>query len=445
MEETHHVVIVGGGFGGLYAARGLKRAPVRVTLVDRRNFHLFQPLLYQVALGWLSPANIASPLRVILSRQKNAKVLMKSAVGVDVHARRLVLEDFELPYDTLILAAGSSHHYFGNEQWEVFAPGLKTVEDATEIRRRILLAFENAESSAALGRERGQLTFVIVGGGPTGLELAGALAELVRDTLRSDFRDIRQEDVRIILLEALDRILPMYPENISGKAAGYLGALGVEVQTGCFVTGVDPERVTIRCGGREETIPTRTVLWGAGVQASCLGKSVAEAAGADVDKNGRLIVEPDLTLPGHPEIIVLGDMAHFSHQGGKPLPGLAAVAMQQGRYAARMVRARLRGEKAGPFHYRDYGSMATIGRGAAVADLKWFHVTGYPAWLLWLFTHLMKLVGFENRLLVFLQWAWYYLTRNRTACLITGEVNDVCMEGGESRQAGTGARGTTKG
>jgi NADH dehydrogenase len=420
MTASHHVVIVGGGFGGLYAAKSLKRAPVQVTLLDRRNFHLFQPLLYQVATGGLSPANIAAPLRAVLRLQRNTRVLLAEATDVDVVRRRLVLSDGEIGYDTLIVATGARHHYFGHPEWESAAPGLKTVEDATEIRRRVLLAYETAEREPDPALRRALLTFVVVGGGPTGVELAGTLAELARHTLHQDFRDIDPATARIILMEAADRVLPPYPPKLSAKASQALVRLGVTVRTNAVVTDVQAEAVTVRSGDATEILPCRTVLWAAGVQASPLGAILARATGAALDRAGRITVQSDLSLPGRPEIFVIGDLANFTHQGGKPLPGVAPVAMQQGQYVARLIEARLRGQTLPPFRYRDYGNMATIGRNAAVADFGWLRLSGYLAWLAWLFIHVLKLIEFENRILVLFQWGWNYLTRNRSARLITG-------------------------
>ncbi len=417
----HQVVIIGGGFGGLYAAQSLKRAPVQVTLLDRRNFHLFQPLLYQVATGGLSPANIAAPLRRVLSKQGNVRVLLAEAIDIDVINRRVVLSDGEVSYDILIVAAGARHHYFGNEQWEKLAPGLKTIEDATDIRRRILLAFEAAERESDSEKLRAWLTFVIVGAGPTGVELAGALSEIANDTLKHDFRTINPAEATILLLEAANRVLPPYPPNLSASAKASLARLGVAVRTGVVVTGIEPDAVTIRVGDQSESIPTRTVLWAAGVQASPLGRILANATGAPLDGAGRVTVEPDLSLPGHPEIFVIGDMCNFSHQTGRALPGVAPVAMQQGRYIANLIQRRLHSESMPSFRYNDKGNMATIGRAAAVVDLHWLRFSGYLAWLAWLFVHLINIVEFENRLLVMLQWAWNYFTRNRAARLITGE------------------------
>lgn len=419
--ERHRVVILGGGFGGLSAAHGLKNAPVEVTLLDRCNYHLFQPLLYQVATGSLSPANIAAPLRQILRRQKNTKVLLAEAVDIDNTNRRVILSDGEVPYDTLIVATGSTHQYFGHDEWEKFAPGLKTVEDATAMRRRILLAFEAAEREPDPAKLKAWMTFVIVGGGPTGAELAGALGEIAHDTLTHDFRDIDPSRTQIILVEGTDRALPTYPPNLSEAARKMLVRLGVTVRTGAMVTEVKADSVTIREGDRTESIPTRTVLWAAGVLASPLGSILSKKAGAPVDKLGRVLVNPDLSVAGHPEIFVIGDLANFSHQTGKPLPGVAQPAIQQGRYVGKVIRARLQNKKLSPFHYFDKGNLATIGRGAAVADLNWLQISGLPAWLIWIFIHLLYIVQFQNRLLVLLQWAWLYITFDRSARLITGE------------------------
>jgi NADH dehydrogenase len=420
MADTHHVVVIGGGFGGLYAVKSLKRARVRITLVDRRNFHLFQPLLYQVATGGLSPANIAAPLRAVLKRQKNTEVLLAEAVDFDVSNRRVLLNDGVVPYDTLILATGTRHHYFGHGEWEKDAPALKTIEDATEIRRRILVAFEAAEREPDPKRRRALLTFVVVGGGPTGVELAGAIGELAHHTLRGNFHHINPADACILLLEGTDRILPTYPPELSTKAARALARLGVTVRTGAFVTEVQPEAVTVRSDQTSERIPAHTTLWAAGVEASSLGRILAKATGAPLDRAGRIVVQADLSLPGHPEIFVIGDLANYSHQTGKPLPGVAPVAMQQGRYVADLIQRRLRGETLPPFHYKDRGSMATIGLGAAVVDLGWLRFSGFFAWLTWLFVHLINLIEFGNRVLVLMQWAGNCLTRNRSARLITG-------------------------
>jgi NADH dehydrogenase len=421
MEKLHHVVIVGGGFGGLYAAKKLRRAPVRVTLLDRRNFHLFQPLLYQVATGGLSPANIAAPLRAVLRWQKNVQVLLAEVVDVDVANRRVHLSDGTMDYDTLIVATGARHHYFGNDHWENLAPGLKTIEDATEIRRRILLAFEAAEREPDPDKRRAWMTFVVVGAGPTGVELAGTLGELAHHTLRGNFQSIDPKDAQILLIEGTDRVLPPYVPKLSAKAAAALARLGVTVRTNTVVTDIQPDEVTLRRGDTKECIATHTVLWAAGVQASPLGSRLAQATGAALDRAGRVIVQPDLSLPGHPEIFVIGDLAHYSHQTGKPLPGVAPVAIQQGRHVADLIQRRLGGKTLPPFRYKDYGSMATIGRAAAVADFGWLRISGFLAWLAWLFVHLMYLIEFGNRILVLMQWAGNYMTRNRSARLITGE------------------------
>ncbi|HEY8504142.1 MAG TPA: NAD(P)/FAD-dependent oxidoreductase, partial [Gemmataceae bacterium] len=403
----HRVVIVGGGFGGLYAARSMRRMPVEVTLIDRRNFHLFQPLLYQVATGGLSPANIAAPLRSLLKRQKNARVIMGEVTGFDVAGREVVLADgTRVGYDNLVVAAGSTHHYFGHPEWEKLAPGLKTVEDATEIRRRVLSAFEAAERSPDPQQQRRLLTFVVVGAGPTGVEMAGAISELARHTLRRDFRRIDPARARILLVEGVDRVLPPFPEKLSRRAQEALEGMGVEVWTNSLVTDLQPEYVLIKRDGREERAETHTVVWAAGVKASPLGKALAEATGCELDRAGRVIVEEDLTVPGHPEIFVIGDLASAKYPDGKtPLPGVAPVAMQQGRYVAGVIDKRLRGRTVHRFRYWDKGTMATIGRARAVVDLYWLRFSGFFAWLTWLFVHILYLVQFQNRLLVLTQWA----------------------------------------
>ncbi len=420
-SSPHHVVLVGAGFGGLYAAKALKRAPIELTVIDRRNFHLFQPLLYQVATGGLSPGEIASPVRHVLRRHSNTRVWMAEVRDIDVQKRCLALDESEIFYDTLILASGSHHHYFGHDEWAPLAPGLKTIEDATEMRGRILAAFEHAELEPDPDERRALLTFVIVGAGPTGVELAGALAEIANDTLRHDFRSINPAHARILLLEGTDRVLPAFPPDLGAAAERDLVKLGVRCRTGTTVTDLNAGGVTVRTGNGVEFIPSKTVLWAAGVQASNLGQILAERAGAPLDRSGRLIVQPDLTVPGHPEIFAIGDLANFSHQTGKPLPGVAPVAMAEGRYVARAIQARLRGERPPPFHYRDKGTLATIGRNKAVADFGRLHITGFPAWITWLFVHLMYLVEFDNRLLVLIEWIYDYITKNRGARLITGE------------------------
>ncbi len=420
MDSQRRVVIIGGGFGGLNAARSLRRAPVDVTLVDRRNYHLFQPLLYQVATGGLSPANISATLRSIFKRQKNTRVLLAEVCDFDLVQRKVILTDGELPYDWLIVASGSSHSYFGHDQWAELAPGLKTIENATEIRRRIFLAFEAAERETDAERIREWLTFVVVGGGPTGVELAGTLAEIAKDTLRNEFRSIDPSHARVVLVEGGSRVLQAYPPELSGKAQRQLEQLGVVVRTGSLVTDVGPDRVTVRSGERADLIPTRTVLWSAGVKASPLGARLAEAAKIETDRVGRVPVGPNLSVPGFPEVFVIGDLAHCPGEDGQPLAGVAPVAMQQGHYVAERIRGQANGGSVRPFTYHDRGTMATIGRRHAVAWIGGFQFAGYPAWLLWLFVHLMYIVGFQNRVLVLLQWAWNFVTWNRAARLITG-------------------------
>lgn len=421
MEPVHRVVVVGGGFGGLHTVQSLKRSPVQVTLVDRRNFHLFQPLLYQVATGALSPANIAAPLRGILRRQRNAEVVLGEVVDFALDRKELILTDGRIPFDSLIVAAGSRYNYFGHEEWEPRAPALKTVEDATSIRGRILRAFEEAERETDPEQRRRWLTFVIVGAGPTGVEMAGALAEVANHTLRNDFRHINPSEARIIIVDAVDRVLSNYPESLSQKAVDALETLGITVWTKCLVTNVAPEAVMLRTGDRQETIPARTVIWAAGVRTTPLAKALADASGAETDRIGRVTVQSDLSLPGHPDVFVIGDMAHCRGEDGQPLPGVAPVAIQQGKYVARLIHARLQGQTLPAFRYRDLGTMAAIGRSQAVVNLKWLKTNGVLAWLIWLFVHLMQLVEFQNRVLVFMQWAWNYFTLNRSARLITGE------------------------
>jgi NADH dehydrogenase len=420
----HRVVIIGGGFGGLYAARSLGKADIDLTLIDRRNFHLFQPLLYQVATGALSPGEIAAPLRYVLNRQKNTRVLLGEVVDIQAAAREVILSDDSLiSYDTLIVATGSTHHYFGHPEWATLAPGLKTIEDATEIRTRVLLAFERAERESDPDKRRAELTFVVVGGGPTGVELAGALGEISRDTLKKDFRSINPADARIFLVEGENRVLPPYPPDLSTAAEKALIELGVQTRDGARVVGIDEAGVIIESKGNRTRIDARTVLWAAGVQASPLGHVLARRTGVALDKVGRVMVEKDLSVPGHPEILIIGDLAHFE-QDGKQVPGVAPTAMQQGRYAAQLIQKRLRNESREairPFHYWDKGSLATIGRARAVADIGGFRFSGYLAWLIWLFVHLLYIIEFESRVLIVFQWAYDYFTHNRGARLITGE------------------------
>ena len=421
MESStkHRLVIVGGGFAGLTLAQSLKNAPVSIQLLDRRNFHLFQPLLYQVAAGGLSPANIAAPLRSIVRKQANVCTYLTEVIQFHVSDQLVETTHGPIPFDTLVVAAGVRHAYFGHDEWERHAPGLKSLEDATAMRRRILLAFEQAEwTQDDFARQR-LLTFVIVGGGPTGVELAGALGELAHHTLKREFHFIRPQSARIVLLEAADRILSSYPTSLSQKAQRSLQRLGVHVQLRAKVTYIDANKVSYTLDGKSQDIDTQTVLWAAGVQASHLGAELKRETGVELDRVGRVMVQPDLTVPGHPNIFVIGDLAHCPGRDGIPLPGVAPVAMQQGAYVGRMIKARLGGKTIAPFHYHDRGSMATIGRGAAIADLGWIKLSGYLAWLAWLFIHLIYLVGFQNRLLVKVQWAWCYFTRNRSARLIT--------------------------
>jgi NADH:ubiquinone reductase (H+-translocating) len=406
-----HVVVVGGGFGGLEAARALADAPARVILVDRRNHHLFQPLLYQVATAALNPADISAPIRHVLRDQLNAEVVLGEVVAVEPEARRLRLADGALRYDFLVVATGATHSYFGRDEWAPLAPGLKTVEDALEIRRRILLAFERAEREPDPAAREALLTFVIVGAGPTGVELAGALSEIARHTLTADFRHIAPESARVILLEALPTVLPPYPPRLQAAARRQLERLGVEVRTGSKVTRIDDEGVTVG----DERIAARTVLWGAGVAASPLARSL----GAPLDRAGRVEVLPDLTVPGHPEITGVGDLAAARREDGSLVPGVAPAAIQEGRHAAQNVLRTIRGEPRVPFRYRDKGSLATIGRAAAVAQIRGLEFSGLPAWLAWLLVHIFFLIGFRNRVAVLLQWAWSYVTFSRGARLIT--------------------------
>ena len=413
-KSPHHVVIIGGGFGGLYAARTLSKAPVRVTLVDRRNFHLFQPLLYQVATGILGPGEITAPLRHILRKQKNAAVLLGEVVDFDPAKRRLILADGVIDYDTLIVAAGMKNHYYGHDAWENVAPGLKSIEDSACIRQKIFFAFEVAEREPDPEKRRAWLTFVIVGSGPTGVELTGMVAEIARESLKDDFRSIHPEESEILLVDAADRVLPAFPPELSEQAKATLRDLGVQVRTGVKVTAIDAQGIALEGPSGKERIAANTVLWAAGVAASPLGKMLAEKAGAKTDRMGRVIVNPDLTVPGHPEIFVIGDMAHLPGKDGNPLPGLAPVATQQGRYAARCIGKRLSGEsQAALFSYFDKGTMAVIGRHAAVASIGRFRFGGITAWLMWLFIHLLLLINFESRLVVLIRWAFSYFTHSR--------------------------------
>ena len=431
MAQRHRVVILGGGFGGLRAARKLKRAPVEVTLIDRRNFHLFQPLMYQVATGSLSPGEIAAPLRGVLSRQKNTRVLLGEAAGIDPGAKRVRLADggvFE--YDSLIVATGSQTSYYGKDQWREWAPSLKSIEEALAIRHKILDAFEQAERAETEAEARAWLTFVIVGAGATGLELAGALAEIANETLKHDFRRINPTEARIILMEGGPRILPAFPEDLSARAERAVKRLGVEVSKGVFATEIDENGVTYKAGEASERMAAKTVLWAGGVTTTGFGRELAERTKAETDRHGRIKVTPQLTIPNYPEIFVVGDLAMSTDEKGKPMPGVAQVAIQGGAFAARVIRARVEGKpEPQRFHYFDKGDLAVIGRAAAVANIFGFHLWGWPAWLVWLFVHLMYIVEFQNRVLVFVQWGFQYLTFSRGARLITG------AEAAESGQA----------
>jgi NADH dehydrogenase len=407
------VVIIGGGFGGLYAARALKREPVQVTVIDRRNHHVFQPLLYQVAMAALSPGDIASPIRWILRGQKNVEVLLARAVGVDTAGRRVILADGEVPYDYLIVATGATHAYFGHDEWRAAAPGLKTLEDALEIRRRVLLAFERAERETRADLRCALLTFVVIGGGPTGVEMAGALAEIAHQSLARDFRHIDPGSARIILIEGGPAVLPAFPEPLREAARRDLERLGVEVRTGSPVTGVSEGGVTV---GRD-VVRAETVLWAAGVAASPLGATL----GVPLDRAGRVLVEPDLTIPGRREVFVIGDLASMKDAAGRQLPGVAQVAIQMGRHAVRNIMRAIEQQPLRPFVYKDLGNMATIGRASAVADFGTFRMKGWPAWMAWLFVHILKLIGFRNRLVVLVQWAWAYFSYQRAIRLITGD------------------------
>jgi len=420
-SDLHHIVIVGGGFGGLYAAKALGRKNCCVTLIDKRNFHLFQPLLYQVATGTISPADISSPLRSILSPYKNTQVLMDEVVDIDPQQQTIQLHGSKMPYDSLIVATGVSHHYFGNEHWQDTAPGLKTVEDALEMRRRIFMAFEAAEKETNPQKRQAWVTFVIVGGGPTGGELAGAIAELAYHILKDDLRNIDTTETQILLLEGMDRVLPPYDPELSQEAEASLSGLGVTVQTNTLVTNIENNTVTIRQNDQTKEISAHTILWAAGVKASKMGQVLNERTGAELDRAGRVIVNPDLSVTNFDNIFVIGDLAHFAHQNGKPLPGVAPVAMQEGNYIAKLIQKRLQNQPVKPFEYKDFGSLAVIGQNSAVVDLRFVKFTGILAWLIWVFAHIYYLIEFDNKLVVLLQWGWNYFTRKRGARLITGE------------------------
>jgi NADH:ubiquinone reductase (H+-translocating) len=416
-NQVPHVVIVGAGFAGLYAARRLAHSDLRVTIVDRSNHHTFQPLLYQVATAALSPGEIAYPIRHVFRNDENVSVLLAKVTGFDLERRRVRLENDELGYDYLIVAAGATHAYFGHPEWATYAPGLKTVEDATEIRRRMLLAFEIAERRARLNHIQEPINFVVVGGGPTGVELAGALSEIAQTVLASDFRAIDPRSTKVLLVEAGPRILAAFPADLSASAVRQLNGLGVEVKTGAAVTGIDREHVYLG----DQALPASVVLWAAGVSASKLGKLM----GAPLDRAGRVHVEPDLTLPGHPEVFVAGDLASVKQENGQMVPGLAPAAIQMGEFAATSILGDQRGENRNPFRYRDKGTLATIGRSSAVADVQGFKMSGFVAWLTWLFVHVLFLIGFRNRAQVLWEWFWAYVTFQRGARLITGQSRSV--------------------
>jgi NADH dehydrogenase len=414
------IVILGGGFAGLYTARGCKHVDAEITVVDRHNYHLFQPLLYQVATAALNPSDIAAPIRGILGRQKNVSVILGEAMSVDVEKQLVRLTDGELPYDQLVIATGATHSYFGHPEWERVAPGLKSIDDALEIRRRVLLAFEAAERETGVEKQRAWLNFVIIGAGPTGVELAGALTEIARQTMVRDFRRIKPESARVILIEGKERVLPTYPAELSEKARQQLVDLGVEVITNSVVTEVNEREVRIG----EQAIATRTVLWGAGVQASPLARSL----GVPLDRAGRVLVEPDLTIPGHRNVFVLGDLAAVQQYDGSFVPGVAPAAIQEGQHTARNLERALENQPLRPFKYNDKGSLATIGRAAAVADFGRLRMSGFLAWFAWLAIHIFFLIGFRNRFLVITQWAWAYVTYQRGARLITGDVKKILTE-----------------
>jgi NADH dehydrogenase len=422
MPDRHKVVILGGGFGGLYAAQALKRASLDITLIDRRNFHLFQPLLYQVATGSLSPGEVAAPIRSVLSNQKNTRVLLGEAVDIDPVSKSVLLKDgAAVPYDSLIVATGSQGSYFGHDEWKTWAPGLKTVEDATTIRHKILLAFEAAERTTDPTARCTWLTFVIVGAGPTGVELAGALGEIANHSLKHDFRSIDPKDARIIIVDGGKRALASYPEDLSKSAERQLHNLGTRVRTGVTVTNVDEDGVTLKTPTGEEHIASHTVIWAAGVAVTEFARTLAKKTNAPTDRAGHIQVAPDLSIPNFPDIYVVGDLALINDKDGKPLPGVAQVAMQTGSYVARAIANKAAGKPASkPFSYLNKGDIAVIGRAAAVANVFGVHVSGFLAWLIWLFIHLMYIVEFQSRILVLVQWAFLYLTFNRGARLITG-------------------------
>ena len=417
--ELHHIVIIGGGFGGLNAAKELKHAPVHLTLIDRRNLHLFQPLLYQVATGGLSPGDIAAPLRVVLRSNKSARIYMAEVTGIDKEKKQVQTDQKVIGYDSLIVAAGSVNHYFGHDEWRPFAPGLKSIEEALDIRKRILTSFERAEMTDDENLRRELLTFVIVGGGPTGVELAGSVAEIANHTIRKDYRNFDPGSAKILLIEGVDRLLPAFPPDLSAACEKMLNELGVDVMTGTFVTSINGHEVRLKKENQESTLKTQCVLWGAGIKASPLGKMIAGTNEKLLDKSGRVFVEKDMSVPGYPEVFVIGDLANYPYQTGEPLPGLAPVAMQQGRHVAKLILARLKNKTIKPFKYIDKGTLATIGRSRAVGTVWKFKFKGFIAWFLWLTIHLRYITGHQNRILVLIQWAWNYFTWARVARVIT--------------------------
>jgi NADH:ubiquinone reductase (H+-translocating) len=433
-KSRHRVLILGGGFGGLNAAKKLKRAPVDVTLIDRRNFHLFQPLLYQVATGSLSPGQISAPLRGVLSRQKNTEVLLGEAVDIDPDAKRVILRDgAAFNYDSLIVATGSKTSYYGHDQWRDSAPSLKSIEEATAIRHKILYAFEWAERAQSEEEARAWLTFVIVGAGATGMELAGALAEIANETLKHDFRKINPREARILVMEGGPHVLAAYPQDLSVKAEKLVTKLGVEVMKGVMVSDVDDDGVAYKKGDATYHLPAKTVLWAGGVMMTGFGRKLAERTRSETDRQGRIKVNPDLSVPKYPDIFIAGDLAQSLGKDGKPMPGVAPAAIQSGAYAAKAIRARLEGKTIAPFRYFNKGDLAVIGRNAAIANIFGVHVSGFFAWFIWLFVHLMYIVQFQNRLLVFIQWGIEYLTFSRGARLITGsEGTDVDRSGSKT-------------
>jgi NADH dehydrogenase len=441
MAQPHRVIVLGGGFGGLSAVQRLKRAPVEVILIDRRNFHLFQPLMYQIATGSLSPGEIAAPLRGVLSRQKNTQVLLGEVSDIDPAAKKIqLLDGATFDYDSLIVATGSQTSYYGNDAWREWAPSLKSVEEATAIRHKILYAFERAERAASHEESRAWLTFVIVGAGATGMELAGALAEIANETLKNDFRHINPQEARILLVEGGSRVLPSFPEDLSAKAEKLVSKLGVEVMKGVMVTSIDGDGVTFRRNDKTENLAAHTVLWAGGVETTTFGRKLAQRTHAETDKSGRIKVNSDLTIPNYPDIFIVGDLAHATDKGGKPMPGVAQVAIQGGAFAAKTIKSRIENKKAdGAFHYFNKGDMAVIGRAAAVANIFGFHLSGFIAWFTWLFVHLIYIVEFQNRVMVFIQWGFEYLTFSRGARLITGTAaTDSIKQAGSVRSSGEG-------